>query len=531
MPMTKATKRLYQRHYMRGYRERQRDAKAQAVPDIITPVDPISALAAWSQETLIIPPGHPLAGKPLVIPDYGLLFLADALSHRYSLLSVARKNAKSAIIAVYLLARLCGPLRFDGWRGGVCSVNREKASELKRQIEQIAEASGLGDDVKVWRAPVVESSTGRLDILSADKNSGAAAGFDDSLIDELGLLHERNRELVNGMRAAISARDGRFIALSIMGKSPFTRELLEQREDQSVCVHVYQASKDAALDDPKAWHAANPGLAVGIKSLTYMKDESRRVVAVQSDQNDFKAQELNLPVDPSREMICSTFDFQRCLGNAERDGFCVVGFDAGGSSSMTALVAYWPWSHRVEVYAAFGDDPDLLTRGQSDGVNDLYVRLHRQGDLSIYHGKVTPVSLFLQDCFARLDGQTILACGADRYRRAEIETALTQAGLDDLRMVWRGTGAHRVADGSHDCRSFQRAILQHKLRVVTGAGLLAAGISESSVRYDAAGNPALDKARGKGRIDSLQAAVIASGLGELVEAQGKPKPLSFAVVS
>lgn len=522
-------RRAYNAAYMRSYRARKKKDEEPVAPVIEAPENPIDALAAWSESTLVVPAGHPNAGKPLVIPEYGLRFLADALTHRYSLLSVARKNAKSAIIAVYLLARLCGPLRVEGWRGGVCSVNREKAGELKRQMEDISKASGL-HDVTVWKAPVIESATGRLDILSADKSAGAASGFDDALVDELGLLYEKDRELVNGMRAAISARDGRFIALSIMGKGPFCRELVEQKDDPAVCVHVYQADTDAALDDPKQWRKANPGLQAGIKSLAYMQDESRRVLAVASDQNDFRAQELNMPVDPGKEMIVSLTDFQHCLNDAERDGHVVIGFDAGGSSSMTALVAYWPWTGRLEVYGAFGDDPDLLTRGQSDGVNDLYVRLYDKGELSIYSGKVTPVGLFLSDCLERLDGQTIMAAGADRFRRAEVETALEQAGLD-LPMTWRGTGAHKVADGSHDCRALQRAVLKHQLKVTTGAGLLAHAISESSLRYDAGGNPALCKARDKGRIDCLQAGVIACGLGELVAAKGKPEPAKFAVVA
>ena len=106
---------------------------------------------------------------------------------------------------------------------------------------------------------------------------------------------------------------------------------------------------------------------------------------------------------------------------------------------------------------------------------------------------------------------------------------MMHAGLD-LPMVWRGQGAHAVADGSHDVRAFQKAILKRKLSVVQGRALLSMAISESSIRYDASGNPALEKARDKGRIDPLQAAVIACGLGELVEAQGKPTPLRFAVV-
>ena len=532
MPLkSKAGRRHYNRGYMQNYRQRQRDAKQPAKVELISPADPVTALASWSRSVLVVPVGHARAGEPLVIPDYGLRFLADALAHRYSLLSVARKNGKSALIACYLLSRLCGPLRFPGWRGGVVSVSREKSLELKMQVQAISEASGLAD-VKVWRAPVIESSTGRLDFLSADKSAGAASGFDDALVDELGLLAERDRELVSGMRSSISARDGRFIAISIMGRSPFTREMVEQREDPATCCHVYQADRDAALDDPEAWYVANPGLNANIKSLAYMQDEARRVLAVPCDQNDFRAQELNLPVDPGKEMVCSLLDFQLCVGgDAERDGHCVAAFDLGGSSSMCAFVALWPWSGRCEVYGAFPGIPNLRERGQADGVSELYERLHAAGELEVFDGhRATPVSVFLERCFARLEGETVLAVGCDRYRRAEAETAMSHAGLEGVPMQWRGQGAHAVADGSHDVRAFQRSILQYRLRVVRGAGLLAHAISESSVRHDQSGNPALEKGRGKGRIDPLQACVIASGLGELVEAHGPPSPCRMVTV-
>ena len=43
--------------------------------------------------------------------------------------------------------------------------------------------------------------------------------------------------------------------------------------------------------------------------------------------------------------------------------------------------------------------------------------------------------------------------------------------------------------------------------------LLANAIAESAIRRDDAGNPALDKGRSRGRIDALQAGVIALGIG------------------
>ena len=70
------------------------------------------------------------------------------------------------------------------------AVNQRKSqSELKRQIEANRRSVGFVGREGVESSPVIESSTGRLDILSADRNSGvASSGFDDALIDELGLL-------------------------------------------------------------------------------------------------------------------------------------------------------------------------------------------------------------------------------------------------------------------------------------------------------------------------------------------------------
>ena len=505
------------REGMRKQRAAAKSAKLKATPAAHIPKqssDPIGDLAKWSRKSLVVPPGHGAAGKPMVLPDFGERFLRDAITHRESLLCVARKNAKSAVIAVYLLGRLVGPIRTDGYRAGVCSISREKAGELRRQMLEIAEASDLRG-LRFLRSPApgrVESSSGTADFLSADRSSGHASGFDDALIDELGLLPERHRELVNGMRTATSARDGKFIALSIQGDSPFTAEMIE-RAGGRCAVHHYSAPEDCALDDAAAWRAANPSLGI-IKSLSYMRDESERVQASPADQASFRAFDLNLPQDPTRVMICSVPDWRACEGEPPaRDGYCVLGFDAGGTTSMTALCALWPGTGRMECWGAFGDKPNLKTRGMADGVGDLYQRMAQRGELATYPGRVTDVAAFLGDCMERLAGQRVMSFGADRHRRGEVETWMDQAGVG-WPIEWRGTGASASADGSHDVRAFQRGVLRRDFRVSESL-LMRSAIASSTLRFDKAGNPALDKAGSTRRIDALQAAVIAAGLGEI----------------
>ena len=86
-------------------------------------------------------------------------------------------------------------------------------------MEAIAEASGL-HGLRFLRSPApgrVESDYGAVDILSSDSTSGAAAGFDLACFDELGLTGPRDRELVNSLRSSVSARNGRFLSLSVRG--------------------------------------------------------------------------------------------------------------------------------------------------------------------------------------------------------------------------------------------------------------------------------------------------------------------------
>ena len=472
---TKVENKLYMREY-RAKKAASRGLPAH-VPPASFPDDPAGAVAEWSERVLRVPPGHPLAGSPMKLPSYGVSFLRDVFSHRESLLCMARKNSKSGIVAVYLLARLVGPVRVAGYRAGVVSVSKEKAGELKRQCEEIAVASGLRG-LRFLRSPApgrIEGPMGTVDVLAADRSSGHASGFDDAIIDELGILKERDRDLVNGMRAATSARDGRFVALSIYGDGPFVPEIIERRDDPAVAVHFYRAREGAALDDPKEWDRANPGLAVGIKAVAYMRDEARRVLSTTGgpDQSSFRAMELNLPATPGAELIVTLHDWQSCVHEPEdmpeRGGRVWVGFDAGSSASMSAWVALWE-SGRMEAWAALPSVPDLRTRGKQDGVGSLYLSMQAGGELVTYGGRVTPVAECVRVMADSLSGEEVVAIGFDRYRRAEIVGAMEAEGVR-----WpvkpRGTGAGTQADGTFDVRSFQKGVLSLSIAIPVSLGM------------------------------------------------------------
>ena len=146
--------------YQREYRARRRanagarltrpvepTAPAAVEPDPPSALDPAQAVAGWAAKRLKVPAGHKNAGRAMALPPFATKFLRDALRPgvREAALFCGRKNAKSAVLAVLILAHLAddGPLRRRGWRCGAASVTKDKAAELWQQCADIAEASGL----------------------------------------------------------------------------------------------------------------------------------------------------------------------------------------------------------------------------------------------------------------------------------------------------------------------------------------------------------------------------------------------------
>ena len=228
-------------------------------------------------------------------------------------------------------------------------------------------------------------------MLAATDAAGAASGYDLVIVDELGLLQERDRALLSGLKSSLSARRGRFIGISIVGDGPFVHEYLDRADDPSVAVHAYMPAPGSDPCDPQTWEAGNPGLGT-IKDRQYMVDRARAVAGNPSDMAYFAAEDCNLPGRGGAELVCTIGDWRAiCDGDPPpRRGACCIGFDAGGSSSLTAAAVLW-MNGRMEVYAGapVADDFTLADRGRFDAVGRQYQRLAEIGELWTYEGRRT----------------------------------------------------------------------------------------------------------------------------------------------
>ena len=492
-------------------------------------------------KTLRVPSSHPrLAGKPLQFQRWQWAFLNDL--HLRGLqevgLSVARKNGKSSMLASALLFHLLHGR--EGWRCLLTSDTGDHSAEVRRHMKELAEASGYLDDgpaseqhLQFFTGPqagraVSNVNGGEIHFLTSGPTAGQAGGSDWAVIDEGGLLSENQRELWNSLYQSVSARSGRFIAVGVQGRGPMFAEMRNRSLSSDKISFHHFGTNGADLDDQEAWKAANPGLGK-IKSLAYMEAASEKAKASQLDETDYRLFDLNEPVEKSSELICSLSDWRGCITDSlpPRTGRCYLGFDLGGSRSMTAAAAVWE-NGRCELFAAFPDDPDLLARGDADSVGRLYKAAQTSGQLTTYPGKHCDAGAFLLDCMDALQGERIVCAGADRYRQAEISKVLEDSKIR-LPIVFRGTGAGVKSDGSFDVRAFDKWVTTSKLKLK--AHLLAAqAITDSRIRYDMGGNPALNKSGKNSRIDLLSALLMAVGLCEKHGAKARRKPLRAEAV-
>ena len=135
--------------------------------------------------------------------------------------------------------------------------------------------------------------------------------------------------------------------------------------------------------------------------------------------------------------------------------------------------------------------------------------MQRRGELRTYPGRTVPVKAFVADVRADLADAKVRGAYADAYRVGELRDALPWP----LSIVRSGMGP----DGSAAVRAFQRVVLTGSLALRSNLSL-ASAIKESTLRRDSNGNPAIDAARSRGRIDVLSASILAVGAGS------KPRP-------
>ncbi len=519
MPLTKEADAARQR---RKRSEARQSAQKRRTADLQAALG--ESVCDWIERVCVVPYG-PRQGELFELLPYQRDYVAALTSGQYKacVQSTARKSGKTALVAVIALAGLFGPLNRPHWRAIVGSVTLQHAAELRMAIVETAKASGI-DGLQELKSPapghLIGERSARIDFVSASNASGHALSADLAILDEAGLLEERKRELWNNFFAALSARGGTFAAISVMGFSPMLKELYDaSHESDDIYFQLFKADDNPDITDREQWHKANPSLGI-VKDLEFMEFEAQRIQAAPHNLNQFLAYHLNLPADPSRNPVCTPEDWKACTSVRlpRRKGHVILALDLGGATSMTAACAYWPDTLRAETWACFPGIPSLYERGRADSCGEAYQHMERRKELYTQEGvKSVDYKLFLADCLIRLDGQMPVCLVVDRYRLADLQTAMLQLGVN-IPIVERGMG---WKDGSEDVNAFLSYLHGGKIRHQESL-LVSHAIGGSHIVEDPMLNKKCDKLRSTSRIDAIMCLILACGQAQRMQ-QHKPK--------
>ena len=223
---------------------------------------------------------------------------------------------------------------------------------------------------------------------------------------------------------------------------------------------------------------------------------------------------MGTPETAEREMIID-LDVWRGLvltaTPAPRDGPVSIGIDLGGGTSMCAVAFYWPVTGRLEAYGAFPAKPSLGERGRRDGAGDRYERMLERGEIQVCGVWETDSVSFLQDRLGDIEDYEWLSIEADNYAKTKVKQAMHLLDRDVDSISFRRVG--RGPEGKEDVEAFQSEVNTGHLSVGRNI-LLDSAIASSKLVRDTNGNPALRKDKHKGRIDPLQATLLAVGEGQ-----------------
>jgi len=438
---------------------------------------------------------------------------------RTTLITLPRKNGKTALAAGLALCHLLGPESEKRGQVFSAAADREQAAIIFREMEAIILGVPWMEarcNIQRFAKVIEDQETGSTyKALSSDAKTkhGLSASF--VVYDEL--AQAPNRELYDVLATSTAARkEPLMVVISTQSSDPnhVMSELVEYGRkvldgvvaDETFLPVIYEAPPDADVWDEKIWHECNPALG-DFRSLEEMKQFAAQAKRIPAREAVFRNLYLNQPVDPEQRFIASA-DWDACAGQVEleplRGQRCWGGLDLSSTQDLTALVLYFPDSGAVLCW--FWAPGDAL-RDKEHKDKAPYPLWHRQGSLEAFPGRAidkTSIVRRLAEIASEYDLQGI---AYDRWRMADLKKSLADEGIE-LPMADWGQGYKDMGPAVDE---LERLILDAKLRH-GGHPVLTWCCSNAIVTVDPAGARKIDKGKSIDRVDGMVALAMAVGL-------------------
>lgn len=477
-------------------------------------------MVAFIEGYLVIPEGT-LVGKPVVLDEFQKKFVLDVYDNPYitdtAILSMARKNAKTALIAFLVIGHTVGPEAVLNSRIVSGALSREQAAEVYNLASKcIMLSEKVRDYIRI--IPSSKKLIGlprnvEYQAISAEAKTAHGKSPILAILDEVGQIRGPKSDFVDAITTAQGAYEAPlliYISTQAASDSDFLSiqidDALKNKPPKTVC-HVYATPEDAELLDEDSWYLSNPALNK-FRSLPDMRKQAEKASRMPSFEMTFRNLNLNQRVEMNAPFVSkgiwllNSHDIDESVFYEEP---VYVGLDLSGKNDLTSMVMV-SFREKWHVKAYFWTpSKGLIDRAKRDRqpydnwVNEGYIRTIEGASLD-YEVLAKDIAEILSDC-------NVNSVAFDRWRIDLLKKEFTDIGVQ-LPLIEFGQG---FKDMSPALEKFTELLLNESIAHGNNP-VLTMCISNTKVSMDAAGNQKLDKQKATGRIDGAVAMAMAFGI-------------------
>jgi phage terminase large subunit-like protein len=306
-------------------------------------------VCAFIERYVKIPEGS-LVGQPLKLAEFQRKFILEIYDNpagtRRAYLAIASKNGKTATIASLVLAHLVGPEAVLNSQLVSGARSRDQAAlvfNLAAKMVQLSpELSKLVRIVPSGKRLIGLPMNTEYKALAAEGTTAHGLSPVLAILDEVGQVKGPQDAFIDAITTAQGAHD-KPLLIAISTQAPTDADLFsiwlddaERSEDPSIVSHVYTAPEECALDDEKAWKAANPALGL-FRSRRDVEEQAAQALRMPSAENTFRVLTLNQRVNMAAAFVSASV---WKAGNGEPgalDGVVYGGLDLSATTDLTRL--------------------------------------------------------------------------------------------------------------------------------------------------------------------------------------------------
>jgi len=305
-------------------------------------------------ERLTIPSGIG-QGKPFLLKPWQKHFIRDIYEPhagmrravRRAILSMARKNGKTALIAAIALAHLVGPEAIPHGEIYSAANDRDQASivyKFAKQLVDLEPELRKKIDVIPSTKTMIGRATGSI-YRAVSAEAGTKHGYLPSVVIYDELAQAKRRDLYDVLDTSFGAcKEPLFITISTQSNDPqhILSKLIDDGLsgiDPTIVCHLYAADENCDLEDEAQWRKANPALD-DFRDREDLAAAIRKAKRMPAEEPKTRNLILNQRVSPISSLISRAVWFE-CAGQAAlNDGeeiYCAL--DLSSVDDLTALVA------------------------------------------------------------------------------------------------------------------------------------------------------------------------------------------------